>query len=67
MVAAKVTNKLVVCLEICAHLRINLFTIPYPGKGGVASKPHASKTAQSNNHGSKPKVFKRLIKALILR
>lgn len=43
-----------VCLEICGHLHIQLFTIPYPGKGGVG-KSHASKAGQSINHGSKPK------------
>ncbi|KAM7344519.1 choline/ethanolaminephosphotransferase 1 bbc isoform 4-T4 [Cochliomyia hominivorax] len=42
-----------VCLEICAHLHIQLFTIPYPAKG--ASKSHASKAGQTNNHGSKLK------------
>ncbi|XP_065370593.1 cholinephosphotransferase 1 isoform X3 [Calliphora vicina] len=43
-----------VCLEICAHLHIQLFTIPYPSKG-AASKTHASKSGQTNNHGAKPK------------
>ncbi|XP_037825282.1 cholinephosphotransferase 1 isoform X3 [Lucilia sericata] len=44
-----------VCLEICAHLHIQLFTIPYPAKGAGASKSHATKSGQTNNHGSKPK------------
>lgn len=41
-----------VCLEICAHLHIQLFTIPYPAK---SVKSHPSKGSQSNNHGTKTK------------
>lgn len=42
-------------MEICAHLHIHLFTIPYPAKGAAANKTHASKAGQTNNHGSKSK------------
>lgn len=40
------------CLEICAHLHIQLFTIPYPSK---AVKTHTAKGGQSSNHGTKSK------------
>ncbi|EDV37910.2 uncharacterized protein Dana_GF11181, isoform B [Drosophila ananassae] len=40
-----------VCLEICQHLRIDLFRIPYAPKGAAASSSHpatASVSSQSN-------------------
>ena len=45
-----------VCLEICAHLHIQLFTIPYPNKSGANKGGHGLKSGQAtSNHGSKPK------------
>ncbi|SPP73756.1 cholinephosphotransferase 1 isoform X3 [Drosophila guanche] len=37
-----------VCLEICQHLRINLFRIPYNPKGGAPHPATASVSSQSN-------------------
>ncbi|XP_015039908.1 cholinephosphotransferase 1 isoform X1 [Drosophila persimilis] len=37
-----------VCLEICQHLRINLFRIPYNPKAGVPHPATASVSSQSN-------------------
>lgn len=44
------------CLEICEHLHIQLFTIPYPSKGAASKVSHGSKAGQTaNSHGSKSK------------
>ncbi|XP_013109309.2 cholinephosphotransferase 1 isoform X3 [Stomoxys calcitrans] len=47
-----------VCLEICAHLNIQLFTIPYPPKGVKAQASNSSKpkNVQTVNQGTNPPV-----------
>ncbi|XP_075164924.1 choline/ethanolaminephosphotransferase 1 bbc isoform X1 [Haematobia irritans] len=47
-----------VCLEICAHLNIQLFTIPYPPKGVKAQSSNTSKpkNVQTVNQGTNPPV-----------
>ncbi|KAH8319897.1 hypothetical protein KR074_008948, partial [Drosophila pseudoananassae] len=41
-----------VCLEICQHLRIDLFRIPYTPKGAAASHPATASVSSQSNFGS---------------
>lgn len=50
----KIDFQFQVCLEICNHLEIELFRIPYPPKPVQSSSAGSQKTSTSLNNSSNP-------------